>query len=171
MKPMISTFFLSFFLFLTGFISAFAQKISDGQTSNINGISVSITITGKETVEIKGKNYERYKVTATAKNNSGKSFYSRETSYPEYFKKTKGIEFNCTNATGLRLTTKQLVLRPQTHTVKATIQTYDNTGKSVSKSYNITAGYYFDPEDTLQGSDIFIVPAGEKPDFSVVNSI
>lgn len=171
MKPMISTFFLSVFMTLAGFISALAQKISDGQTVDINGINVSIALINKETVEIKGKNYERYKVTATAKNNSGKSFYIRESNYPEYFNKIHGIEFNCINATGLRLTGKQLVLRPKTHTVKATIQTYDQSGKSISKSYNITAGYYFDPEDTLQGSDIFIVPAGEKPDFSVTSSL
>ena len=71
----------------------------------------------------------------------------------------------------MRLTGNKLKLRPKSYIVKATISTYDYSGKSISRSFDITAGYYFDPGDTLENSDVFIAPAGEKPDFTVSISL
>ena len=45
-------------LFLCGFINSYAQKITDGQTIDINGIKVTFNILNKETIESGGKTYD-----------------------------------------------------------------------------------------------------------------
>ena len=54
-----------------------AQQIKDGETVNVNGIAVTYSIVNKEKVNIKDQDFDRYKVLASVKNNSGKSFNIR----------------------------------------------------------------------------------------------
>jgi len=63
--------------------SMHAQKISDGQTVDVNGMSVTFNILNKETVQTGGKSFDRYKVSASVKNNSEKSYTIRLSSYPQ----------------------------------------------------------------------------------------
>lgn len=154
-------------LFLGGIINSFAQKITDAQTIDLNGISVTFNILNKESIEVGGKTFDRYKVSATAKNNSGKSINIRLTSYPQFTSNTGVIELNCINATGARLTSKKLELKLKTHNVNANLATYDKNGKSTNRNFIITAGYYFDDGDSIRDNAIFIVPKGELPDVSV----
>lgn len=152
---------------MCGFINSYAQKITDGQTIDINGIKVTFNILNKETIESGGKTYDRYKVSATARNNSGKSINIRLNSYPQFNSNTGIIEVNCINATGIRLTSKKIELKLKTHTINANLSTFDKNGKSVNRNFIITAGYYFDDGDTIKNDAIFIIPQGQQLDVSV----
>ncbi|MFS4430962.1 hypothetical protein [Chryseobacterium sp. S90] len=78
---------LTFFLTLTAFTFLGnllnAQKISDGQTIDINGMAVTFNILNKESVESGGKSYDRYKVSASVKNTSDKAYNIRLSAFPQ----------------------------------------------------------------------------------------
>lgn len=161
------TFFLTLlaFTFLGNFLNA--QKISDGQTIDINGMAVTFNILNKESVESGGKSYDRYKVSASIKNNSDKAYNIRLSAFPQIVSNIGLVELDCINATGARLTSKKIELKMKAQMINVTYSAYDKSGKFVSNTIPVTGSYYFDPGDTISDNAIFIVPHGEKPDVSV----
>ncbi|UZT99419.1 hypothetical protein ODZ84_07610 [Chryseobacterium fluminis] len=158
--------FIFFFAFHFG-TSMHAQKISDGQTINVNGMSVTFSVLNKETVQTGGKSFDRYKVSASVKNNSEKSYTIRLSSYPQIVTNIGLVELDCINATGSKLTSKKIELKMKPQMINVTYSAYDKSGKFVSSTIPITGSYYFDTGDTISDDAIFIVPQGEKPDVSV----
>jgi hypothetical protein len=159
------------FLFLSmAFASKLnAQQIKDGQTVDLNGVAVTFTITNKETIDIKGQSFDRYKVVASAKNNSGKSFNLRLTTYPDLSSlgRNKIAELNCLNATGARLTSKKLDLNMKAQIINVNYPTKDKDGKYITAILPVTGSYYFDAGQVIENDGIFIVPKGEIPNVSV----
>lgn len=151
----------------TAFVKA--QQIKDGETVNVNGIAVTYTIVNKEKINIKDQDFDRYKVLASAKNNSGKSFNIRLASSLDLsgISNSKIVELDCTNATGARLTSKKLQVSMKSHLINVTYYTKDKDGKSISAVMPVTAGYYFDQGQVIENDAIFIVPAGETPQVNV----
>ncbi|MCS3870728.1 hypothetical protein J3D55_003644 [Chryseobacterium ginsenosidimutans] len=87
----------SFFLLILFCILGFdnhlnAQKISDGQPIDLNGMSVSFNITNKESIQVGGKPFDRYKVSASVKNTSDKSYNIRLSSSPQIVTDTGIVE-------------------------------------------------------------------------------
>ncbi|SHE90543.1 hypothetical protein [Chryseobacterium sp. OV279] len=162
-------FSLPFFLTLFFGTHVNAQKISDGQTIEINGMSVTFNILNKESVEAGGKPYDRYKVSATVKNASDKGYNIRLSSYPQIVSNIGLVELNCINATGAKLTSKKIELKMKAQMINVSYSAYDKSGKFTTNMIPITGSYYFDPGDTISDNAIFIVPQGEKPDVSVRN--
>ncbi|MGC5744067.1 hypothetical protein [Chryseobacterium sp. NFX27] len=150
-------------------ISVKGQKISDGQTIEVNGMSVTFTILNKESVEAGGKPYDRYKVSASVKNTSDKAYNIRLASYPQIVTNNGLVELDCINATGAKLTSKKIGLKMKAQMINVTYSAYDKSGKMTSSTIPVTGSYYFDPGDTISDNAIFIVPQGEKPDVSVRN--
>lgn len=144
-----------------------AQKISDGESLDVNGMTVSYSITNKESIEVGGKPFDRYKVSASVKNTSQNSFSIRATSYPQVISNKGIVELDCINATGAKLTSKKMVLNLKTHMINATLSAYDKNGKFTNYTIPIIAGYYFDSGDTINDNAIFIVPKGETPEVKV----
>lgn len=146
-----------------------AQQIKDGETVNVNGIAVTYSIVNKEKVNIKDQDFDRYKVLASVKNNSGKSFNIRLASSLDLsgISNSKIVELDCTNATGARLTSKKLQVSMKTHLINVTYATKDKDGKTISAILPVTAGYYFDQGQVIENDAIFIVPAGETPQVTV----
>lgn len=146
-----------------------AQQIKDGQTIDLNGIAVTFNIVNKESIDVKDQSFDRYKVVATVKNNSGRSFNNRLTSSVDIAAalKSKIVELNCVNATGARLTSKKFDIGMKAHTITVTYPGKDKDGKFVSQTMAVIASYYFDPGQTLQNDAIFIVPKGEAPQVTV----
>lgn len=144
-----------------------AQKISDGETVDVNGLKVSFNITNKESIQAGGKTFDRYKVSASVKNTSDKSYNIRLTSYPQIVLDTGIVELDCVNATGAKLTSKKMQLKMKTQMINVSYSSYDKSGKSVTNIIPVIGSYYFDAGDTINDNAIFIVPAGEKPDVSV----
>lgn len=153
-------------VFLLG-ISAKAQKISDGQTIDVNGMSVTFNILNKESVESGGKQYDRYKVSASVKNKSDKGYNIRLSAFPQIVSNIGLVELDCINATGARLTSKKIELKMKTQMINVTYSAYDKSGKFTTSTIPVTGSYYFDPGDTIDDNAIFIVPQGEKPDVTV----
>lgn len=153
-------------VFLLG-ISVKGQKISDGQTVDINGMSVTFNILNKESVEAGGKPYDRYKVSASVKNSSDKAYNIRLSSFPQIVSNTGLVELDCINATGAKLTSKKIQLKMKAQMINVTYSAYDKSGKFTTSTIPVTGSYYFDPGDSISDNAIFIVPQGEKPDVSV----
>ncbi|PRB00507.1 hypothetical protein CQ046_18765 [Chryseobacterium sp. MYb7] len=153
------------FIFLG--INIHAQKISDGQTVDINGMAVTFNILNKESVESGGKSYDRYKVSASIKNNSDKTYNIRLSAFPQIVSNIGLVELNCINATGARLTSKKIELKMKAQMINVTYSAYDKSGKFITSTIPVTGSYYFDPGDTISDNAIFIVPQGEKPDVSI----
>nr|WP_315029672.1 hypothetical protein [uncultured Chryseobacterium sp.] len=152
-------------LFLGTWINA--QKITDGQTLEVNGMSVTFNILNKESVESGGKSYDRYKVSASVKNSSDRPYNIRLSSFPQIVSNIGLVELDCLNATGARLTSKKMELKMKAQIINVTYSSYDRSGKLINTTIPITGSYYFDPGDTISDNAIFIVPQGEKPDISI----
>lgn len=165
MKNSILLLFVFSFMNFGNFI--YAQKIADGETLDVNGMKVGFNITNKESVQIGGKSFDRYKVSASVKNISDKSYNIRLTSYPQIVLDTGIVELDCVNATGAKLTSKKIQLKMKTQMINVSYSSYDKSGKSVTNILPVIGSYYFDSGDTISDNAIFIVPAGEKPDVNV----
>jgi hypothetical protein len=144
-----------------------AQKITDGGSVDVNGLTVTFNIVNKETVSIGGQSFDRCKVAATLVNNSGKSFNLRLSSYPQLTAKPELIELDCINATGAKMTSKRLKLKMNTHYVRATYTSFSKDGQLQNNFLNVTAGYYLDNGETVKDEGIFIVPQGQLPDVTI----
>ncbi|MGN7988129.1 hypothetical protein ACTJKC_12360 [Pedobacter sp. 22226] len=146
-----------------------AQQIKDGETVNIDGIAVTYSVTNKEKLTIKDQNFDRYKVLASVKNNTGKSFNIRLASSLDLtgISNSKIIELDCVNATGARLTSKKVQVSMKSHLINVTYPTKDKDGKAITAVLPVTAGYYFDQGQVIENDAIFIVPAGEVPQVTV----
>lgn len=155
------------FVLLMVFTSLSAQKITDGQTVMVDGLAVTFNILNKEAVTAGGKNYDRYKVSATLVNNSGKDFNLRMTNAPQVVTNIEVVELNCINATGAKLTSKKIVLKLKPQNLNVTYWAYTKDGKYQSFVIPVVSGYFLDNGDSVSDSAIFIVPQGETPDVSV----
>lgn len=162
-------FSLPFFLTLFFGIQANAQKISDGQTIEVNGMSVTFNILNKESVQAGGKSYDRYKVSASVKNSSDKAYNIRLSSYPQIVSNIGLVELDCINATGAKFTSKKIELKMKAQMINVSYSGYDKSGKYTTMIIPITGSYYFDPGDTISDNAIFIVPEGQAPDVTVRN--
>ncbi len=158
MKNLISFFTVALLMFST---VAKAQKIADGETVDLNGLSVTFNVLNKESTTAGGKNYDRYKVSATLTNNSQKSYNMRMSNAPQLATNTALVELNCINATGAKLTSKKLELKLKSQLVNVTYWAYNKDGKYESSVIPIVASYYLDAGDTVNDTAIFIVPQGE----------
>lgn len=158
---------LALFFVLISLTPFYGQKITDGATVDVNGLAVTFNILNKESVNVGGKNFDRYKVSATVTNNSGKSINMRLANAPQIVMNIGLVEVNCLNATGAKLTSKKIDLKPKPHNLNVTYWAYNKDGKYESSVIPVIAGYYLDPGDTVSDNAIFIVPQGEEPNVSV----
>ena len=157
-------------LFFLSFLSvSYAQQIKDGETVDLDGLGVTFRIVNKEAVDVKGQSFDRYKVVAAVKNNTGKSINVRLKSAPDLaaLSAAKIVELNCVNATGARLTSKKLDVSMNSHQLKVTYLSRDKDGKLANADMTVTAGYFLDEGQTAENDAIFIVPKGEAPQVSV----
>ncbi|MBW8523723.1 hypothetical protein K0U91_00605 [Chryseobacterium chendengshani] len=158
---------LTALIFLFTVSNFYSQKITDGATVDLNGLAVTFNILNKESINVGGKSFDRYKVSASATNNSGKSINIRLSNAPQIVTNIGIVEINCINATGAKLTSKKIDLKPKAHNLNVTYWAYNKEGKYESSVIPVIAGYYLDPGDTVSDNAIFVVPQGETPDVSV----
>lgn len=145
----------------------FAQKIKNGDQLDIEGLTVSFHIISKDSRDVKGNSFDRYKVVLEVKNNTGKSFNIRNATSQNMNDAVGLIELNCINATGARLTSKRIRVGLKSHILKVNYWTRDKDGKSILDSMNVIAGYYLEPGDKVMNEAIFLIPHGEEPDLLV----
>lgn len=139
----------------------YSQKISDGQTIDLDGYSITFNVNNKENITAGGKNLDRYKVSARLVNNTGKSLNLRLNSAPQIVLDDVVVELDCINATGAKLTSKKLKLKLKPQNLNVSYWSYDKNGKYVQSVLPVVAGYYLDPGDSVSDNGIFMVPQGE----------
>lgn len=144
-----------------------AQKITDGQTIDLDGLAVTFNILNKESVTAGGKNLDRYKVSATVVNKSGQSINKRMSNAPQVATNIELVELDCVNATGAKLTSKKLALKLKPQNLNVTYWAYTKEGKYQSFVIPVVASYYLDNGDSTNDTAIFMVPQGETPEVNV----
>ena len=131
-----------------------------------NGLDYGYYITNEGSKEVKGEDYFRYEVNLFVTNKSGclklipfKTGWTVNTSGSE--DAVMLAEFNCTNATGKRLTAKKgsVVAKPWYTTVRVP----DDSVKDKFKTINAQVGYAIRNGQTLTARIIVIVPKDERP--------
>ncbi|AYQ32757.1 ABC transporter permease [Runella sp. SP2] len=153
---------LSFVATLLTLNVAFAQaalELTEDKPSALNGIEFSYTIRNERTEET----YSRYEVSVVAQNKSGCMLI--------YFKKEGDnlnsifegdpsaiARFECTNATGKRLTSKGANVK-----AKAFYVPYTQNGTTTK----VEGGYLLKNGSRVSTDLIVIVPKGERPKFKV----
>ncbi|UPQ76285.1 hypothetical protein [Chryseobacterium nepalense] len=160
-------FYSSIFVVVTSFSFVSAQKITDGESVDVNGLSVTFNILNKEAITVGGKEFDRYKVSAKLVNNTQKSYNVRLSNAPQLVPSNTLVEVNCINATGAKLTSKKIDLKLKPQNVNVTYWAYTKEGKYQSFVIPIIAGYYLDSGDSVNDDAIFIVPKGESPNVNV----
>lgn len=160
-------FYSLFFVAVASFSFASAQKITDGESVDVNGLAVTFNILNKEAITVGGKEFDRYKVSAKLVNNSQKSYNLRLSNAPQVASGNTLVEVNCLNATGAKLTSKKIDLKLKPQNVNVTYWAYTKDGKYQSFVIPIVAGYFLDAGDSVNDDAIFIVPKGEMPNVNV----
>jgi hypothetical protein len=149
-------------------IIARAQQVVDLQENapyTSNGLEYGYYIANEASKEIKGEDLERYEINLYVTNKSGCikiiPFKSGWTGSTQNEDNIQVAEFNCTNATGKKLTSKKgsVTAKPWYTNVRVP----DDTVKEKYKTVYGQVGYAIRNGQTLTTRIIVIVPKGERP--------
>jgi hypothetical protein len=148
-------------------LGAYSQQVVDLQENTPyenNGIEYGYYISNESSREVKGEDFERYEINLYVTNKSGciRLLPLRTGSSSSGNKdQVQVAEFNCTNATGKRLTAKKgaVAAKPWFTMVKIP----DESTKEKSRIINAQAGYAIRSGETLTTRIIVIVPKDQKP--------
>lgn len=159
-------YFILLFSFQLPLFFVSAQKITDGESVDVNGLSVTFNILNKEAITVGGKEFDRYKVSAKLVNNTQKAIMSGLVMLRSSFPAIHQWKLTALMLQELNLHQKiDLKLKPQN--VNVTYWAYTKDGKYQSFVIPIVAGYYLDSGDSVNDDAIFIVPKGESPNVNV----
>lgn len=158
-----------FAAFLFAITDATSQQIIDlaeNTPYSYNGLEYGFYITNESSKEVKGEDFFRYEVNLYVTNNSGclklipfKAGWANSSSGNS--DEIMIAEFNCTNATGKRLTAKKgsVSAKPWYNNVRVP----DDSVKNKYKTVNAMIGYAVRNGQTLTQRIIVIVPKEERP--------
>jgi hypothetical protein len=150
------------------YIAGSAQQVvnlEEGKPYFYNGLDYSYYISNESSKDVKGEDYERYEINLAVTNTSGclklipfKSGWTGSTSSEDDI---MIAEFNCTNATGKRLTSKKGTLSAKPW--YSSVRIPDEITKDKYKTINAQVGYALRNGQTVTNKIIVIVPKGERP--------
>jgi hypothetical protein len=143
-------------------------NLEEGKPFANNGLEYGYYISNERSKEVKGEDYERYEINLTVTNNSGclklipfKAGWSGNTGSTNSEDDVMIAEFNCTNATGKRLTSKKGTVSAKPWYTNVRVP--DETAKDKYKTINAQVGYALRNGQTVTNRIIVIVPKGERP--------
>ncbi|MBL7737761.1 MAG: hypothetical protein JNK14_00985 [Chitinophagaceae bacterium] len=150
---------------------AFSQQVvslEEGKPYVYNGLEYGYYITNESSKEVKGEDYDRYEVNLTVTNNSGCLKLIPFRPGGNNNNRTEDdimiAEFNCTNATGKRLTAKKGTVSAKPWYVNVRIP--DESVKEKYRTVYAQAGYALRSGQTATNRIIVIVPKGDRPKFN-----
>jgi hypothetical protein len=158
--------FLAFVLTLFKVSSQQMINIEESNPYSYNGLEYGFYITNESSKEVKGEDYYRYELNLYVTNKSGclklipfKAGWTSNTSNSK--DEIMLAEFNCTNATGKRLTAKKgsVGAKPWYNNVRVP----DETTKEKYRIVNANLGYAIRNGETITNRIIVIVPKTERP--------
>ncbi len=152
-------------------LTAFSQQVVDlaeNTPYEHNGLEYGYYVSNESSKEVKGEDYERYELNLYVTNKSGcikivpfKGNWTGSTGSAGSNDDIQVAEFNCTNATGKRLTAKKgsVTAKPWYTNVRIP----DESTKDKYKTVYAQVGYAIRNGQTLTTRIIVIVPKGQKP--------
>ncbi|GAB3800990.1 hypothetical protein GCM10028819_27370 [Spirosoma humi] len=156
------------FLFLTTLYSPlFGQQAHDvepGKPAQLNGIDYGFEIRNERRIDISGESFMRYELTiyATNKSNCTKIMLPKQALLGQD-DQNELANFDCLNATGKRLTSKNGKVMARPFVVPYRQRVKNAEGKEIVTTTNIQAGHMLRNGETVNNSFIVIVPNGERP--------
>lgn len=160
-------FFACFFFLIILYSPLFGQQAYDvepGKPAQLNGIDYGFEIRNERHIDISGESFMRYELTiyATNKSSCTKIMFPKQALLGQD-DQNELANFDCLNATGKRLTSKngKVMARPFVVPYRQRVKTAE--GKEVVTTTNIQAGHMLRTGETVNNSFIVIVPNGEKP--------
>lgn len=146
-----------------------AKAITEETPFVTDGIEYGYSIKNVSTKEVGGKDFSRYEVTlyATNKNECSRVVLLSQSLSSLDFDINTLAKFDCINATGARLTSKNGNVSAKPMFVMARVNTKDDKGKSVTENQKVQIGYYIGVGETVEENVIFIVPLNTKPEIKV----
>lgn len=163
---------LGYLLFFSAISAAFAQSSVDVPPTEpivMNGIEYGYTVRNESKKEVGSKGqFGRFEVTLYVTNRSGCSriLMPRQTFTGLQYQDLLA-DFDCLNATGMRLTSKTGSLRAKEFYVPYTTGTKGTDGKIVNTTVQVRVGNIVRNGESVTTSVIFIVPDGEQPQVKV----
>ena len=151
--------------------TVFAQQVvdlSENTPHQNDGLEYGYYISNESSREVKGEDYERYEVNIYVTNKSGcikiipfRSGWTGSSGSGTSKDDILVAEFNCTNATGKRLTQKKGSVNAKPW--YSNVRVLDEQVKDKYKMINAQLGYAIHNGQTLTTRMIVIVPKGEQP--------
>ncbi|WP_460984120.1 ABC transporter permease [Spirosoma fluminis] len=152
-------------------LSALAQTaydITENEPAQFNGIEYGYAIRNEAKKEVGKNTFNRYELTVYVANKSGctKLLFPRQTPFglqPQ----DQLAQFDCLNATGARLTSKNSQVRAKPFYVPYSTTSKNAEGKAVTNTVQVQAGHMLANGETVSENIIVIVPDGEQPKLRV----
>lgn len=165
------------FLYIACFLFGTAQAqqampVTDSAAATFDGLQAGYTITGASEKEVGKKgNFSRYKirfyVTNTA-NDARLILYRPNSTVFGSGASPKLAYFKCANATGARLTNKEVTLEAKPCYIDALVEEKEcGSDKTVQNRRSANIGYWIKPGETIASNTIMIVPLNEQPSVTV----
>lgn len=145
-----------------------AYDITENEPAQFNGIEYGYAIRNESKKDVGKNTFNRYEVTVYVTNKSGctKIFFPRQTPFGLQ-NQDQLAQFDCLNATGARLTSKNSTVRARAFYVPYTTTSKNAEGKTITNTVQVQAGHMLGNGETVSDNIIVIVPDGEQPKMRV----
>ena len=143
--------------------------ITDKQPALVDGLELGYTIKSTEVKAVSGKgDFSRYSVSFYVRNttNQGKIMLYKQGWNVMGNVSDQLAQFNCLNATGARLTSKEAIINAEACNVLAQVSDCDPKKTSKNKQF-VQIGYWIKPGQTISTGAILITPLNTLPDMQV----
>lgn len=146
-----------------------AYEVTEDQPAHYNGIEYGFSVRNESKKDVGSKGtFRRYELTAYVTNKSGctKLFLPRQTPFGP---KDQDLlaQFDCVNATGARLTSKNATVRARSFSVPYSTTSKNAQGKDVTTTVQVPAGHLLENGETVSQNIIVLVADGEEPRLKV----
>jgi len=144
-------------------------SITDKQPASIDGLELGYTIKSTEVKAVSNKgDFSRYSVSFYVRNttNQGKIMLYKQGWNVLQNVSDQLAQFNCLNATGARLTSKEAIINAEACNVLAMVNDCDTKKVDRVKQF-VQIGYWIKPGQTISTSAILITPLNTLPDMRV----
>ena len=154
------------------FVPVFAQQlftVSESSPAVAEGLQFGYTIVNEKEKEVGDKgNFSRFSLNFFITNTAADA---KMLLYKPGFNLLGNdvsptlVQFKCLNATGARLTSKEVLLQAKACTIMASVEDKDcASGKTTQNKRMVQVGYWIKPGETISARTIVIVPLNERPD-------
>ncbi len=149
-----------------------AYPVTDSMRQTVEGLTAGYNIVNAKEKEVGNKgDFSRYSINfyVTNSSNEAKIILNKQGFNLLGSDVSSGlVQFRCINATGARLTSKELSLQAKPCMLQVSVDDKDcSTGKITQSKRPAQVGYWIRPGETIAGNTVVIVPLNEKPNVTV----